>query len=414
MTATDNGALSAAGQERNDFIAVVRPKVVMSRRGAGLDFDLQASAALLAYANGTQQGGVLPNVRARMKLTAVERLLYLDAAAQVYQSESDPFGARADSTTGANRRTASAYRVSPYIERELWPDVSFLARHDAVLTTNGAGVGSRFVSNHSLIRLERKPMPLGAAAELSRLEEESQGSAASRFTLDTARLRASVALGDQFVLGAVAGADHSRSLLSDHTDSLYGMSAQWTPGPRTQLSAELEQRFFGRAGVLKLRHRMPFMSFALTMSRQPVRSSASLGVLGQGADIRGLLDAILTTRYPDPTVRGELVDNLVTSRGLDTRQQHPVDVVAEYPQLQTSNQVSWTLLGARNTASVTLYTQTLRLLTHDGDPLSLPAGAAADSRQAGGSVQFNRRLTPQLSAGAVVRWSKITGLAART
>ena len=414
VTATDNGALSAPGLEQNDFITVVRPKVVMSRRGAGLEYDLQASAALLAYANGTQPDGVLPDVRASMKLTAVERLLYLDAAAQVYQAEADPFGIRADATNGANRRTASAYRVSPYIERELWPDTTFLARHDAALSTNGAGVGARLVSNRSLIRLERKPVPIGAAVELSRLEEESQGVAASRFTLDTARLRASVALGDQLSLGAVAGVDRSNSLLSDHTDSLYGLSVQWAPGPRTELSAELEQRFFGRAGILKFRHRMPFMSFALTMSRQPVRSSASLGLLGQGADIRGLLDAILTTRYPDPAVRSGLVDDLVASRGLDTNQQHPVDVVAEYPQLQTASQLSWTLLGTRNTASITLYTQTLRGLTHDGDPLSLPAGAIADSRQAGGAFQFNRRLTPQLSADAVVRWSKITGLALRT
>ena len=413
VTATDNGALSASGQERNDLITVIRPRLVLGGRGAGLEFDLQASAALLGYANGTQQGGVLPDVRASMKLTAVERLLYLDAAAQVYQAEVNPFGARADDTSGANRRTTSAYRLSPYLERELWPDTTLLARHDAALTTNAAGVGTRLVSNHSLIRLERKPVPLGAAVELSRLEEASQGAAAGDFTLETARLRASFALSDQLVLGVVAGVDRSRSLLSDQTDALHGLSVQWTPGPRTELSAELEQRFFGHAGVLKFRHRMPFMSLALTLSRQPVRSSASLGVLGQGTDIRGLLDAILTTRYPDPTVRAGLVDDLVASRGLDTNQQHPVDVVAEYPQLRTASELSWTLLGTRNTATVTLYAQTLRGLTHDGDPLSPPAGAIADNRQVGGAVQFNRRLTPQLSADAAVRWSKISGLALR-
>lgn len=413
LTASDNGGFSAPGLERSDFITSVRPRLVMARRGAGFDFDLDAAATLLAYANGTQHGGVLPDVRTALKAALVERLLFVDAAARVREAEVDPFGSRADDMTGANRRTEETYRVSPYIERVFSPNTSLLARHDAMLTSNGAGAGTRLVSHLSRVRLERKPVPLGAALELSRLEEESQGFAASRFTLDTARLRASIALSDQVVLGAGVGRDRSRSLLSEHTDSLYGLAVQWAPGPRTELSADLEHRFFGGAGALKFRHRMPFMSFALTMSRQPIRSSASLGVLGQGADIRSLLDAILTTRYPDPAVRGELVDNLVTSRGLDTRLQHPVDVVAEYPQLQTATQASWTVLGKRNTASVTVYAQTLRQLTRDGDPLSLSTSATSDSRQTGGSFQFNRRLTPQLSADVVLRWLKITGLAVR-
>jgi uncharacterized protein (PEP-CTERM system associated) len=413
LRASDNGALSAPGLERRELITSIRPKVEMTRRGAGLDLDLEAAATLLAYANGTQRSGVLPDARASLKATIVDRWLYVDAAARVRQSEVDPFGSRADDTTGANRRTEGSYRLSPAIERALSPNASLLARHDATLTTNGAGGGTRLVSNRSLFRLERKPIPLGAAVELSRLENESRGVASSRFTLETARLQGSAAFAGEVVLGAVAGRDHSQLLLSDHTDSLYGLTAQWNASPRTELSANVEHRYFGRAGALTLRHRMPFMSFALAMSRQPVIASTSLGVLGQGSDIRSFLDAILTTRYPDPSVRGDLVNTLVTSRGLDTRLPTPIDIVAEYPQLQTSANATWVVLGTRNTTSVTLYAQTLRQLTRDGDPLSLSAGAAADSRQTGGSFKFNRRLTSQLSGDAIVQWSKITGLAAR-
>ena len=149
------------------------------------------------------------------------------------------------------------------------------------------------------------------------------------------------------------------------------------------------------------------------MSRQPGTSGTALNAPGQESDIRGFLDAILTTRNSDPTARSELVDALVTRRGLDTRLPNPIGVVADYPQLQTTAIATWVLLGTRNTAVASLYGQTARQLTRDGDPPSLLAGAAADSRQVGGSFQFNRRLTPQLAADAVVRWSKITGLAAR-
>lgn len=413
LTASDNGALSASGQERSEFITSIRPKVVFGRRGAGLEFDLEAAATLLTFANGTQDNDVLPDVSAKLKATVVERLFYVSAVSHVRQSEIDQFGSRSGDTTGANRRTQGTYGVSPTIERELSPNSSLLARHDVTLTTNGAGEGSRLMSHRSLIRVERKPVPLGGAVELSRLENELQEFAESRFTLDTLRLRGSIQLEDQIVLGVVAGQDRSRYVLSDHTDSLYGLSFQWNPGPRTDFSATLERRFFGNAGVLALSHRMPFMSFALAMSRQPVTASTSLGVVGQGSDLRGFLDAILTTRYPDPAVRGGLVDTLVTKRGLDTRLPNAIDVVAEYPQLETRINATWVLLGTRNTASMTLYSQTLRGLTRDGDPLSALVGATADNRQTGGSLQFNRRLTPQLSAETSAQWSKITGLSAR-
>jgi uncharacterized protein (PEP-CTERM system associated) len=135
--------------------------------------------------------------------------------------------------------------------------------------------------------------------------------------------------------------------------------------------------------------------------------------LGQGSDLRSLLDGILTTRYPDPTIRAGLVNSLVTDRGLDTRQNNPVDVVAEYPQLLTAGRASLAFLGSRNTASLTLFKQTQRQLVRDGDPLSAAVAATADSRQVGGSFQFTRRLTPQMSADALVRWSKIEGIGVR-
>jgi uncharacterized protein (PEP-CTERM system associated) len=155
------------------------------------------------------------------------------------------------------------------------------------------------------------------------------------------------------------------------------------------------------------------MSFLVSMRRGPATVSSTLGQIDAGSDLRPALDAILTTRYPDPTVRRGLVRTLIGSRGLDVRLPSATDIVADYPQLVTSANATWVLLGTRNTASVTLYTQTVRQLTRAGDPP--PAGGGQnDSRQAGASLQLGRRLTPQLSADVVLRWSRITGLAART
>lgn len=413
LTATDNGGYAARGQESSDLIASVRPRVRVSRRSAALEFELDAAATLLGYANGTGKGGVLPEVRASLKSMLIDRWVYLDAQAQVRQSQADPFGASADQGSGVNRRTEGSYRFSPYIEREFLPNTTFLARHDLGLTTQAAGDSTRLLTNQTLARVERKPVPLGGAVELSHLTSETSGVTASRFTLDTGRVRGSLAVSESIVLGVIAGQDRSKFLLADYSDTLYGASASWRPGPRTELSIELERRFFGVSGAFAFRHRMPSMSFSLSASRQPVLATSSLGVLGQGTDVRNFLDAILTTRYPDAAARSGVVDNLVTSRGLDTRTTQATDIVANYPQLITTVQATWAWLGARNTASLVLYSQTTRQLTRDGDPLASTIASAADSRQTGAAVQFSRRLTPQLSANLLARWSKIDGLATR-
>lgn len=414
LTATDNGALSASGSEQSDFVASVRPRFALSRRNAGLKLELDAAATFLGYANGTQQSGVFPELRAALTSTLVERWLYVDAAAQLRQTQADQFGTRADDATGANQRTERSFRMSPYVEREVAPNAWLLARQDAAVTTNGAGAGTRLESSRSVIRLERLPVPFGAAGELTRFRSESEGFPDSRFALDTARVRGSTVLDGQWVLGAIVGVDRSEVLQQGNTDPLYGISLLWTPGPRTGLSANLEHRFFGPSGDVTFFHRLPFMSIALSLSRHPVFSTAYVGLVGQRADLRSLLDGILTTRYPDPETRRGLVDALVTSRGLETRSFDPADVVAEYPQVQTSANATWVILGSRNTATLNVYVQTFRQLTRDGDPLASSTSADSDSRQTGAAFQLSRRLAPQVSADAVVRWSRVTGLAART
>jgi uncharacterized protein (PEP-CTERM system associated) len=144
---------------------------------------------------------------------------------------------------------------------------------------------------------------VGAAFEIARLDNETQGIDQSRLTIDTARAVARVALQNQMILGAIAGMDHSDTTSNSHTDPLYGASVLWNPGPRTLLDATLEHRFFGLGGSLALRHRTPLMSFAVGIRRAPAMVTSTLGRVDARSDLRPLLDAILTSRYPDPTVR---------------------------------------------------------------------------------------------------------------
>lgn len=410
--ATDNGHLDPKGQERSDVILSVRPQLRMSRRSAAMKFDLDAAVTLFGYTNGSQQGGAVPDLRASLQSTLVDRWVYLDARAHIRQSEADEFGTRAYQGSDVNRRIEGIYQISPYIEREIDSNTTALVRHDLGLTIHPAGDSAQLLTNQTLARITRKPTPIGGTIELSRLDTETRRATSNRFTIEGRRAQGTFAVAEHVVLGAIVGMDRSRFAGTDYTDTRYGAAVQWNPGPRTELSAELEHRFFGRSGSFLFRHRMPSMSFSINASRQPVLETSSFGVRS-GADVRNFLDAILTTRYPDPATREGVVDQVVASRGLDTRSPGAVDIVANYPQLVTNVQADWTWLSARNAASLILYAQTRTRLSREGDPLASSTLSTTDSRQSGGSVQFSRRLTPQLTANLLARWSKVKGVAAR-
>lgn len=412
VTGTDNASLVAGAPERADIYTSLRPALRVTGRGPNFSIDLNSSVDLVSYARNTQPDRVLPALDAGLKSVVAERLLYFDADANVRQVEADAFGARTDSSSAANLRTLSSYRLSPYLLHEFSPKVSLLARHDESRTKESGENAADLSSHYSVVRLTGKPVPLGYSLEISNLSNDTRGTSTSDLRVVTAKGGLNIAVFDEVVLGAVAGVERTRLLLADQDDRLYGLNLRWTPTPRTELSANVERRFFGHGGELLLRHRTPFTAFTLRFNREPVTATSSLGVIGGGADVGSFLDAILSRNTPDPTQRAAIVQNLLSSRGLQTSFPNAVDVLSSYPQLQTGITASWVYLGARTTTTVAAYQQTLRQLTREGGVVLLPASVIADSRQVGASLEMNYRLAPQTAIDAVLRWSRIRGLAA--
>jgi uncharacterized protein (PEP-CTERM system associated) len=413
-TATDNGNAAPPGGERADLVLRARPRIAIARKGAGLDYTLDAAGTAIGHARGTQPNEVLPDVRASARATVVERSVFLEAEARVQQTEIDPFGARADAAS-LNRRTGYTLRLSPVLDYRFGNDTVLSARHDLAYSTREAGPQREPLrTQQTVARFSHEPRPHGASLEWTRLDGELfDTTTPSRATLTALRLGTSLSIDGEWIVGAVVGQERNRLPLGDTRDPLYGLTLQWQPSSRTRLDGRLERRFFGLGGALSMTHRMPLGSFSLTMSREPVLATASLGPIGTGGDLRGFLDAILTTRYPDPTKRSGLVDTIVSQRGLDTRTPGAADLQSQYPQLSSAFAFTGVLLGTRNTLALTVYRRSLRRLVREDDPLGGALGGQDDARQVGGSLQYARRLGPQLSADAVLQWSRVTGLAAR-
>lgn len=422
--ATNNGGLDDSGMRQADFISSLRPALDVTHKGAGFNADVHAAATLIDYAKNTQPDGVLPDLHGRFDATFLDRWLRLDGDAYLRAAESDPFGVRTDDLTAANRHNDWGAVAGTSLQHDLGREVSFLAREAFGVTRSSGLTGgvvepgadtaseTRLNTNATVVRLERKPTPLGASVEVDRLDNHvSSDQGDSRYTLTTGRLRGSLLVGGGANVSVLVGQDRSDYLLSSHVDPLYGAALDWTPGPRTHVQLAVEHRYFGESGLFRLEHRTPFLVVSIGVRREPVDATSSFGSIAQGSDVRSALDAILTTRYPDPATRLGVVDGIVSSRGLDAAASGgAINLLGDYPQLQTAAEGALTLLGVRDTLSLSAYALTTRVLTRNGDPLADLATATADSRQRGAALQLEHRLGAQLSALLSGNWSRIEAL----
>ena len=408
VTAAQKEVTSAGVPLRADTYSLLQPAVKVAGRGPNFDLSLNAAVELVSYARGTQPDRALPLLEAGLKSVLVERLVYVDANADVRQTEVDAFGPSNDSASTFNRRTTASYRLSPYLLHEFSPRLSVLARHDESQTKQSGDGGRDLRSHYSVARLSGKPVPVGFLLEVSRLQSEIRSAATSELRVTQAKAGVSAALFDEVILGLVAGSERTRLLLTDQNDSVYGVNLRWAPSPRTELYGNIERRFFGNGGEFRFNHRTPFTSLSIRANREPVTATSSIGVIGAGGgDVGSVLDAILSRSTPDPVQRAVLVQNLISSRGLQTSLPGAVDILAAYPQLQTGLTASWVYLGPRATTSLSGYRQSLRQLTRD-DAIVL-APVADDSVQTGAALEMSYRLDAQTSVNGGLRWSHIRG-----
>jgi uncharacterized protein (PEP-CTERM system associated) len=231
--------------------------------------------------------------------------------------------------------------------------------------------------------------------------------------MDALRAGATIALPIEVVAGVIVGRERTQfSGSPSQTNSLYGLTVQWDPSPRTELIASAEHRFFGTGGRLEFRHRTLFTSLSIQVAREPVTAATARSALTSGADLTGYLDAIASRSTSDSMTRALQVQSQLTSLGLQASIPGGSDVVAGYAQLQTGANVTWVLSMPRTTLTLSAYGQKYRQLTLP-DMAPSPVAATLDMRQSGAFVEVSRRITSKTSLDGRLNWSHTRGLGAR-
>jgi uncharacterized protein (PEP-CTERM system associated) len=399
-TITDNNDLSRSG--RADLITQPSIGVRASANSARLRGFLDYSLSALVYGNNTARNELQNALSAFATGTLVENRLFVDVGGSISQQAISPFGTQTpdSAVANSNRAEVSTFSVSPYARGRL----GNLADYDARLSYAGTRSNSSATSDQSTSSAQ---LQLGGGTALSRLSWSAQASRTQidyslgrRTEDDLARGVLSWSVMPELSVGAIAGTESNNYVsLNKEAHTISGFNVNWRPSERTTFSAERENRFFGESHAVTFMHRTArtIWSFSDVRDISTNPGQPTLGSLGTAFD---LFFQQFATVEPDPVLRRKLVNSFLQSNGIGPTSQLFGAFLTSAVTLQRAQNLSFALLGIRDTLTLTASKSENRQL----DTVT-PINDFSLLRQRGFAVDLAHRLTPiaTLSLNAMVQ-----------
>lgn len=412
LTWTSNSSFGVSDGE-SDAALQVQPRVRVRSEGARVRINGSAAVSALTYANGTQRSRTDPTADIQARLEAIERLFFVEVGYRAAQTSGDVFGAQPDTASTANTLTTSQWRVSPFLEGQAGPDLRYRLRSDNSWTreigeTTVAPAAGGYFGRHGG-SIEQDPRPFGWRLEAERSITRYDNPLEDEVIISLARGIVSYAPTPEWSVGLRAGQERNNVAAGEQKRrTLYGAESRWQPTPRTTLSVSGERRFFGNAWSLAFDHRRPLLAWSIAANRGVDTTPQSLFDLPATDNVAGLLDAMFTTRYPNPAERAQVVADFIEQQGLPRATSSPRSLFAPRFSLVTSRRASVSFIGVRHTLTVSGYAIRTEDALESG-PFAL-GDVASNNSQRGASAVLSHRLTPLTSLTMTANWSRIRAL----
>ncbi len=416
LTWSSNAEIGIGASETpSDVILNLRPRATL--RGEGSRMKVSGTLALetVTYADETQPNRVLPEVDLRGRFEAIQRFFFLEAGARATRTRQDLFGVGNGDTGSVNTITTGQANLSPSIEADFSQQARLRVRSDNSWTrdlgdeTTQSAAAAGYFGNHLLL-LEHDPRPFGWRAEATRAETKYRDIAGDPLITDLVRLSVDYAVGQDATVGLRVGREHTLRDKIEQWNRVYGWQARWLPNERTSLTAFEEKRSFGTAWNLRFDRRTPQLAWTINTSRQLDSTPQSALDLQAGANVAALLDAIFTTRYPDPVERARVVADFMATTGVSGSIQQPLSIYARRLSISTSNTATVSIIGARSTITLSGFS----VRTEDAPDATLQqlGSAITNNTQRGGAAALTYRLSPRLNFSTSADWLRVSALQA--
>lgn len=401
-TLTNNANYGDLTERQGDLILQFIPSLSFSRAGGRFRTSGNVSLNFLGYVDGTQANSVLPSANILANLEAVDNFFFIDGAIFAGQSTVNPYLPSAPFSSNNNLYTTTQVRLAPYIKGNIGQYVSWQVRSDNSYTWTSQTdnpLGNSYYA-HNVAEIIRAPVPFGLTLRLTNDVTRIDNQVQPDQTLNTALAIFDYAFTPQFTGGLRGGYETSTYTAEEVAGPVYGANLSWRPTPTSNLTGYWEQRFYGPNYQFLATHRQRRFGSSASFYRTLTTYPQVLFQIPPTNSVAGLLDAILTARFPDPLERSQAAQELITRQGLPQALPAGTYIYNQSANILTGGNVNWALTGVRNTLALNLFYLKTQLLPDAKIP---PTFLTFNNNiQQGGGVTLSHTLTPVVSLNETV------------
>lgn len=410
QTFTDNLQLTGVDPV-SDAVTRLTAGVQVAAQTGQLRGYLDYSLSGLVHARHSDLNTLQNNLNSAFTADLVPGRMKVDVLGGISRSAVSAFAAQPTQDGGAqgNATELRRLRVAPSVVGPLARDLRYSA--NLVLEASDARDSTIGDSTSSTLGVRVEPVVRGLfgwAVEGSLLRSDfKEGRATANDRLFGSALWRIDSL-DMALTGS-AGIEYSdMSSASRQRYANWGLGAAWTPSPRTTVSAQYDDRFFGPSRRLSLDHRTALTSWHVGKSRSLTTSGGQGEVGGRGTAF-DLLYAQFATVLPDPARRADAVNAFLRTRGISPASEP--GFLRSSVLVQDREEVSVAYRATRSTAVLAWSrTRSARLVVQAG--LADDLATSDEVRLQGFSLDLSHRLTPDASLGVLLSHQRGNGSSA--
>lgn len=410
---TDNIRLQSNAAKTSDFVTTVTPGIRFLADGDRLKASVDYSLSRLIHAREQSLDRNQNTLNALGAYELAENFAFVDFSGTIAQQTISAFGPRSDNNTAfnANRTEVATYRLSPYVRGQFGDWASYQARYSRVSSRSKSAAASDYDMDELSAMLNSGSQQRAFSWSLDVNRQSLDYSNGRSFESDRIRAFLTYPFTPQLSLSLIPGWESNNYASQDkESRTTIGGRVNWAVSDRTQLSALLEQRFFGRAYSFTFEHRTPRTAWRASASRDASITPNQVGNASLGP-LYDLLFFQFSSIEPDPVRRAQLVQSYLIANGLNGNTNVDLGFLTSAVSLAQRQDLSFTLLGRRDTLTFLLsQSENSRLLQSSGGLDDL--GNSMFVRQRGFSIVYSHRLTPSSTLNVLAGHTRSSGDAA--
>lgn len=419
-TATNNLYLSSSNA-KSALISDINPGISIDGKGGRAKLRLSYQMHNLFYSTDPSRNNQTQNsLNAFGTVEALENWLFIDARGNISQQSISAFGASsASSSTNTNINNniseTSTYQVSPYVRGSFGGVADYQLRYNWSTTSTQAGSAFDSTTKEWIASLK-------GAARLANFGWAVDGSA---MTFDQGNLRSkednrirgvlSYQISPQFQVSLIGGREENNyQSLNKEGFNNYGAGFEWLPTERTRMDFSREERFFGPSNTFSFSHRTARTAWKMSSSKDVNSQQGQQSVnLGTNYD---LLYSIFSPAFPTPEAAAAFVNAYLLANGISPNAQLQSGFLTNQTVVQQLRNLSFALLGARNTVTVAAAQNDSQNLTVlNGLGVGIGSGPSQNNvNQISASISWSHKLTPKSSLIGTISRSNSKGTGTNT